>query len=110
MRISDWSSDVCSSDLAVAQLARRGTTALYVSGEEAVAQIGLRAQRLGLADAPVMLAAANSLRDILAGIDTAMAQAKGGPAVIVIDTIQTIFADNIESAPDRKSTRLNSSH
>src|SRR3546814_7225679 len=82
MRISDWSSDVCSSDLtillqAVAQLARRGTTALYVSGEEAVAQIGLRAQRLGLADAPVMLAAANSLRDILAGIDTAMAQEIG---------------------------------
>ncbi|MFN4277931.1 MAG: DNA repair protein RadA [Ferrovibrio sp.] len=84
---------------AVAQLARRGATALYVSGEEAVAQIGLRAQRLGLADAPVMLAAANSLRDILAGIDTAMAQGKGAPAVVVIDSIQTIFADNIESAP-----------
>lgn len=84
---------------AVASLARKGTTALYVSGEEAVAQIGLRAQRLGLADAPVMLSAANSLRDILAGIDQAMAQAKGGPAVIVIDSIQTIFADNIESAP-----------
>ncbi|HLT78333.1 MAG TPA: DNA repair protein RadA [Ferrovibrio sp.] len=85
---------------AVAVLARKGATALYISGEEAVAQIGLRAQRLGLADAPVMLAAANSLRDILAGIDTAVAQNKSGaPAVIVIDSIQTIFADNIESAP-----------
>jgi DNA repair protein RadA/Sms len=84
---------------AVSVLARQGTTALYVSGEEAVGQIGLRAQRLGLADAPVLLAAANSLRDILAGIDAAMVQAKGGPAVIVIDSIQTIFADNIESAP-----------
>ena len=85
---------------AVAVLARKGATALYVSGEEAVAQIGLRAQRLGLADAPVMLAAANSLRDILAGIDAAIAQNKSGaPTVIVIDSIQTIFADNIESAP-----------
>jgi DNA repair protein RadA/Sms len=84
---------------AVAQLARRGTIALYVSGEEAVAQIGLRAQRLGLADAPVLLSSANSLRDILAGIDAAMTQAKGAPTVIVIDSIQTIFADNIESAP-----------
>ncbi len=83
---------------ASAQTARRGIPTLYISGEEAVGQIGMRAQRLGLADAPVQLASANSLRDILAGIEAGLPK-QGGPAVIVIDSIQTIFADNIESAP-----------
>jgi len=83
---------------ATAAIARRGVTTLYISGEEAVGQIGMRAQRLGLADAPVKLASANSLRDILAGIESVTAKG-AGPAVIVIDSIQTIFADNIDSAP-----------
>ncbi|MBP7064889.1 DNA repair protein RadA [Ferrovibrio sp.] len=83
---------------ASAQVARRGITSVYISGEEAVGQIGMRAQRLGLADAPVKLASANSLRDILAGIEAATPK-DGSPVVIVIDSIQTIFADNIDSAP-----------
>ena len=78
----------------VARLARNGMPCVYVTGEEATAQIGLRAQRLGLADAPVKLAAATGLRGILAGLEAAPP-----PAMVVIDSIQTMYADNLESAP-----------
>lgn len=84
---------------AAAELARAGGHCHYVSGEEAVAQVALRARRLGLADAPVQLAAANSLRDILAGLEEADKAAQGRPRMVVIDSIQTIYADNLDSAP-----------
>ena len=66
----------------------------YISGEEAVDQVRLRAGRLGLAKADVMLASATSLRDIVSSLDGPEA-----PKVVVIDSIQTMYADNIESAP-----------
>ena len=66
---------------------------LYVSGEEATTQIRMRAQRLGLADAPVRLASATNLRDIL----TTLEQER--PALAVIDSIQTLWSDRVESAP-----------
>jgi DNA repair protein RadA/Sms len=49
---------------ATSLLARAGHRAVYISGEEAVAQVRLRAERLGLADAPVQLAAETSVEDI----------------------------------------------
>ncbi|MFM9890686.1 MAG: DNA repair protein RadA, partial [Rickettsiales bacterium] len=67
---------------------------LYISGEESLAQIQLRSQRLGLSTAPVQLATATSVRDILSSIDK-----NDAPDVVVIDSIQTMFVDNIESAP-----------
>ncbi len=77
-----------------ANLARRGLSVAYVSGEEAVDQVRLRAQRLGLGDAPVQLAAATSVRDIL----TTFA-GPNPPALLVIDSIQTMHSDMIEGAP-----------
>ncbi len=66
----------------------------YVSGEEAVDQIRMRAQRLGLAQAQCALASATSVRDILAALDhDAM------PQVLVIDSIQTMFVDTLDSSP-----------
>ncbi|MGN6500436.1 MAG: ATPase domain-containing protein, partial [Tsuneonella sp.] len=50
---------------AAATIARSGADAVYVSGEEAAGQVRMRAGRLGLADAPIRLAAATSVRDIL---------------------------------------------
>ncbi len=79
---------------AAANLARRGLAVAYISGEEAVDQVRLRARRLGLGDAPVQLAAATSVRDIL----TTMAQG-APPALLVIDSIQTMHSDLIEGAP-----------
>jgi DNA repair protein RadA/Sms len=78
---------------AAASFARRGLKTMYVSGEEAAAQVRMRAQRLGLADAPVMLGAETNLRDILTTLDAER------PALAVIDSIQTMWLDTVESAP-----------
>ncbi|MEL7487034.1 MAG: AAA family ATPase, partial [Pseudomonadota bacterium] len=74
-------------------LARGGQTVAYVSGEEAVAQIRLRAARLGLQDAPVSLAAATSLRDILATLKAER------PDIVIIDSVQTLWSDALPAAP-----------
>ena len=79
---------------ATAALAKKGIRCAYISGEEAIDQIRLRADRLGLASAHVDLASATSVRDIAAALDDAQA-----PAVAVIDSIQTMYVDNLESAP-----------
>ncbi|MBL6426007.1 MULTISPECIES: DNA repair protein RadA [Maritimibacter] len=78
---------------AAAHFARQGLKTLYVSGEEASAQVRMRAQRLGLADAPVKLAAETNLRDILTTLE------EERPGLAIIDSIQTMWADNVDSAP-----------
>ncbi|MFP4275765.1 MAG: DNA repair protein RadA, partial [Paracoccaceae bacterium] len=78
---------------AAARFARAGLPTVYVSGEEASAQIRMRAQRLGLAEAPVRLAAETNLRDILATLEAER------PGLVIIDSIQTMWADNVDSAP-----------
>lgn len=77
-----------------ARLAESGREVVYVSGEEAADQVRLRAIRLGLGGAPVRLAAATSVRDIL----TTVSQGEP-PALLVIDSIQTMHSDLIEGAP-----------
>jgi DNA repair protein RadA/Sms len=71
-----------------------GMPVAYVSGEEAVDQIRMRAKRLGLTHSSVMLAASSNVRDILSTIDN-----PNSVKVAVIDSIQTMYIDNIESAP-----------
>lgn len=80
---------------AVCALSRGGVPCVYVSGEEAVEQIRMRAERLGLADAPVKLAAATNVRDIIESVRGA----EDAPKVLIIDSIQTMYIDNIDSAP-----------
>ena len=77
-----------------AALAGDGRRVAYVSGEESVDQIRLRARRLGLATAPVEVAAATSVRDLVATLDRPDA-----PELLVVDSIQTMYADTIEAAP-----------
>jgi DNA repair protein RadA/Sms len=79
---------------AAAALAKTGHRAVYISGEEAVAQVRLRAERLGLGQAPVELAAETSVEDIIA----TMSDGKT-PRLIVVDSIQTMWTDAVESAP-----------
>jgi DNA repair protein RadA/Sms len=79
---------------AMAGLARRGERVIYVSGEEAIAQIQLRAERLGLTDAPVMLASLTNLADIVSTLSEDPL-----PRAVVIDSIQTLWTPVIESAP-----------
>ncbi|MBL0928881.1 MAG: DNA repair protein RadA [Alphaproteobacteria bacterium] len=66
----------------------------YVSGEEAVDQIRMRAARLGLSKSNVALASATNVRDILATLD-----ANDAPDLAVIDSIQTMYVDQLDSAP-----------
>ncbi|MDU8926671.1 DNA repair protein RadA [Alisedimentitalea sp. MJ-SS2] len=78
---------------AAAAFARKGLKTIYVSGEEASAQVRMRANRLDLTDAPVQLAAETNLRDILTTLEAER------PALAIIDSIQTMWADNVDSAP-----------
>ncbi len=71
-----------------------GPPIAYISGEEAVEQLRLRAHRLGLGAARVELAAATSVRDIMASLDTAEP-----PPAVVVDSVQTLYVDTLESAP-----------
>jgi len=79
---------------AAAKLAGTGARVAYVSGEEAADQVRLRARRMGLGQAPVQLGAATSVRDILTTLDQG-----APPALLVIDSIQTMHSDLIEGAP-----------
>ncbi|MGX9349979.1 DNA repair protein RadA [Shimia sp. W99] len=78
---------------AAARFARMGLKTIYVSGEEASAQVRMRAQRLGLTQSPVQLAAETNLRDILTTLD------EERPQLAIIDSIQTMWSDSIGSAP-----------
>ena len=79
---------------ATARLALEGARCAYISGEESIDQVRMRAARLGIADAPIELATATSLRDIAGALE-----AGRGPDVAVIDSIQTIYSDALDSAP-----------
>ena len=68
------------------------TPVCYVTGEESLDQIGLRARRLGVADAPVELVAETCVEAILSNL----AAKKLG--VLAIDSIQTLFSEQLQSA------------
>ena len=76
-----------------AGLGEGGNKVAYISGEEAPAQIRLRAARLQLNDKPVGLASATALRDILATLKSEK------PDVVIIDSIQTIWSDALPGTP-----------
>lgn len=78
---------------AAAAFARAGLKVVYISGEEASAQVRLRAQRLNLTEAPVKLATETALRDILTTLDEMR------PDLAIVDSIQTMWADTVDSAP-----------
>jgi DNA repair protein RadA/Sms len=79
---------------ALSQYAKQGGHAVYISGEEAMAQVRMRAARMGLADAPLMLGAATNVEDILATIESGHP-----PGIIAIDSIQTLWTASLEAAP-----------
>ena len=77
-----------------AKLADSGRRAIYFSGEEAVAQVRLRAARLGLQRSPVALASETNLSNILATLEK-----ERNADLVVIDSIQTLWMDGLDSAP-----------
>ena len=91
---------------AVAALAAgKKAACAYISGEESLDQVRLRAVRLGVASAPVQLAAATSTRDIAASLDR-----RDAPEVVVVDSIQTLHVDGLDSAPGTVSQVRASAH
>ena len=77
-----------------ASIANAGRSAVYFSGEEAAAQVRLRAERLGLSKSPVKLAAETNLSNIIATLEDGRR-----PDLVVIDSIQTLWADALDAAP-----------
>lgn len=79
---------------AAAALARQGAPVIYLSGEEATAQVRMRATRLQVADAPVALGTETNIANIVATLS-------GGtpPALVVIDSVQTLWSEGIDTAP-----------
>jgi DNA repair protein RadA/Sms len=66
---------------------------LYVTGEESVEQVALRARRLGLDTAGVRIAAETQLERVLGALEAAR------PSIAVIDSIQTLWSETLQSAP-----------
>lgn len=76
-----------------AKAAMRGASVAYISGEEAVEQIRARAKRMGLASAPVNLASATALREIVGTLKRERFD------IVIIDSIQTLWSDVHEAGP-----------
>jgi DNA repair protein RadA/Sms len=76
-----------------AHAARGGARCAYISGEEAAGQIRARAVRLGLADAPVQLAAETALREIVDALK------RDRFDLVVVDSVQTLWSDAHEAGP-----------
>lgn len=70
-----------------------GQPACYVTGEESLDQVVLRAERLGVRSAPVQMMAETHVETILASLT------ETPPAVLVIDSVQTLYSDALQSAP-----------
>ncbi|RCL00509.1 MAG: DNA repair protein RadA/Sms [Candidatus Tokpelaia sp. JSC085] len=77
-----------------AALARKGYYVIYVSGEEAVAQIRLRAQRLGAADTSIQLAIETNVENVLATLARVQ-----HCDLVIIDSIQTLWSVMADSSP-----------
>ncbi len=79
---------------ALASYAKAGGSAVYISGEEAMAQVRLRASRMGVAEAPVALGSATCAEDILSTLERAPP-----PGIVAVDSIQTLWTSALEAAP-----------
>jgi DNA repair protein RadA/Sms len=79
---------------ALGEFVRKGGRAVYISGEEALAQVRMRGARMGLSGAPLALGAATNVEDILATLE-------GGkpPGIVAIDSIQTLWTGALDAAP-----------
>jgi DNA repair protein RadA/Sms len=78
---------------ALNRLAGKGVKVLYVSGEESLRQLKMRADRIGVASKDLYILAENSLEKIIDDVK------KLKPRVAVIDSIQTVFTSQLQSAP-----------
>ncbi len=81
------------STLLLQTAARANEQALYITGEESLSQVSLRAKRLGFGDSKLQLLAETQVERMLS------LAAKAKPKIMVVDSIQTLFTDTVQSAP-----------
>src|ERR1700679_2373090 len=79
---------------ALGEYARRGGHAVYISGEEALAQVRMRGARMDLSNAPLALGAETNVENILATLESGKP-----PGTVAIDSIQTLWTGALEAAP-----------
>jgi DNA repair protein RadA/Sms len=72
----------------------RAPSAAYITGEEAIDQVRMRAERLGVTASALLLAAASNVQDIVASLDR-----EDAPDLVVVDSIQTMYLETLDSAP-----------
>ena len=66
---------------------------LYVSGEESVGQLKMRARRLGVAGENLYVLSETNLEDVLASVEQEQ------PDILIVDSIQTLYNSDLDSAP-----------
>ena len=66
---------------------------MYISGEESLAQIGIRAKRLGVDSKDLLIASETDLVSIIDCIEESL------PSIVIIDSIQTVYSTQIQSVP-----------
>lgn len=71
-----------------------GSSCVYISGEEALDQVRLRAARLGCLDSPVRVVSETNVENILATL-----KKQGSVSFVVVDSIQTLWTSRVESSP-----------
>jgi DNA repair protein RadA/Sms len=79
---------------ALGEYVKKGGHAIYISGEESLSQVRMRAARMQLSEAPLMLGGATNVEDILATLEAGRA-----PGIVAIDSIQTLWTGALEAAP-----------
>src|SRR6201994_4837497 len=79
---------------ALGEYAKNGGHAVYISGEEAMAQVRMRAARMDLSNVPLNLGAATNVEDILATLESGKP-----PGIVAIDSIQTLWTGALDAAP-----------
>ena len=75
-------------------LAKADNKIIYISGEESVDQVRLRAKRMGVNEDSIELAATTNVSEIVSSI-----KAEKKPTIVIIDSIQTMFLEELSSAP-----------
>ena len=76
-------------------MSKKNNDVIYISGEESIDQVRLRAKRLGINQDSIQLAATTNVGDIVASVKTKDKR----PVIVIIDSIQTMFLEDLSSAP-----------
>jgi len=75
-------------------LARSKNQVIYISGEESVDQVRLRAKRMGINQDSIQLASTTNVGEIISSISS-----EKNPTIVIVDSIQTMFLEELSSAP-----------